>query len=301
VLGQILIKDGVISAGQLEQALAQQRSSGALLGDILLSQNVITEEALARALAREAGVPFVSIDGLLPNADAVALVPEHFARQYVLAPVGFANNALQILQANPFDVVALDELERLVERPIEVTCGTAQHVRNLIERCYTDRSDVRELVREGVDALTAPQLDVTTTDSPVVRLLELVINDAIARGATDLHIEPEDQAVRIRHRDLFPEGRRERGDAQIDAAAVHHLGNPAVLRQPLFGDVEAAQHLEAADQRRVQLLGDGVARDQHAVNTMTDPDRLILRLDVQVGGALGYGVVDDELEEPHHR
>ena len=80
MLGQILIKDGVISAGQLEQALAQQRTSGALLGDILLSQNFITEEALARALAREAGVPFVSIDGIAPDPNAVALVPEEFAR-----------------------------------------------------------------------------------------------------------------------------------------------------------------------------------------------------------------------------
>jgi type IV pilus assembly protein PilB len=238
VLGQILIKDGVISAGQLEQALAQQRTSGALLGDILLSQNFITEEALARALAREAGVPFVSIDGIAPDPNAVALVPEHFARQHVLAPVAFKNNALEILQANPFDVVALDELERLVERPIQVTCGTAQNVRNLIERCYTDRTDVRDLVKEGVDALSAPQLDVATTDSPVVRLLELVINDAIAKGATDLHIEPEDQAVRIRHR--------------IDGVLIPSDTIPRELHAPLVSRLKVLGGLDITEQRLPQ-------------------------------------------------
>jgi type IV pilus assembly protein PilB len=238
VLGQILIKDGVISSGQLEQALAQQRSSGALLGDILLSQNVITEEALARALAREAGVPFVSIDGLTPDPNAVLLVPEHFARQHVLAPVGFKNNSLEILQANPFDVVALDELERLVDRPIEVTCGTAQHVRNLIERCYTDRTDVRDLVKEGVDALAAPQLDMATTDSPVVRLLELVINDAIAKGATDLHIEPEDQAIRIRHR--------------IDGVLIPSDTIPRELHAPLVSRLKVLGGLDITEQRLPQ-------------------------------------------------
>ena len=200
MLGQALLKDGVITAAQLDQALAQQRNSGALLGQILLSLNVITEEALAKALAREAGVPFASIDGVMPDPEALALVPEHFARQHMLAPLAFKNGALEILQANPFDVVALDDLQRLTTRPIEVSCGTSQSVLNLIERFYTDHSDVNELAQEGVNALTAPQMDVATSDSPVVRLLELLINDAIAKGATDLHIEPEDQAVRVRHR-----------------------------------------------------------------------------------------------------
>src|SRR6185436_13046895 len=118
MLGQTLLKDGVITHAQLEQALAQQRNSGALLGEILLSLNLITEESLARALAREAGVAFTSIDGLRPDPDAVELVPEGFARQRLLAPIAFKNGALEILQANPFDVLALDHLQTLVERPL---------------------------------------------------------------------------------------------------------------------------------------------------------------------------------------
>lgn len=200
MLGQTLIAGGAITPAQLDQALAQQRSSGALLGEILLSLNFITEEALARALAREAGVPYAAMDRLQPDADAVAVVPESFARQYLLAPVSLDRQALEVVLANPFDVVAVDELQRMCGVPVSVLCGTPEDVRNLIERCYTDRSDVAMLTQEGMEALSAPTLDIATEDSPVVRLLELLINDAIARGATDLHVEPEDQAVRVRHR-----------------------------------------------------------------------------------------------------
>src|SRR3954464_12159694 len=103
MLGQTLLAAGGITPAQLDQALAQQRSSGDLLGQILLTLNYITEESLARALSRQAGVPFMSIDGLLPDPAAVELVPEGFARQHMLAPVAFKGDALEILQANPFD------------------------------------------------------------------------------------------------------------------------------------------------------------------------------------------------------
>jgi type IV pilus assembly protein PilB len=238
MLGQTLIKDGVITSVQLDQALAQQRNSGSLLGEILLSLNYITEEALARALAREAGVPFTTIDGLLPDPAVVALVPEPFARQHMLAPVAFKNGAIEILQANPFDVLALDELQRLVSRPIAVTCGTSQNVLNLIERSYTDRSNVTDLVQAGVDALSTPHVDVATEDSPVVQLLEVLINDAIAKGATDLHIEPEDQAIRIRHR--------------IDGVLIPSDTIPKDLQAPLVSRLKVLGGLDITEQRLPQ-------------------------------------------------
>src|SRR5688572_26745729 len=116
MLGETLLAEGAITTAQLDQALAQQRSSGALLGDILLSLNYITEEALARALAREAGVPFSPGQPEPPDPVVVRLVPESFARQHLIAPVGMRDGTVEILQANPFDVLALDDLQRLVAR-----------------------------------------------------------------------------------------------------------------------------------------------------------------------------------------
>jgi type IV pilus assembly protein PilB len=233
-----LLADGVITPAQLDQALAQQRSSGALLGQILLSLNYITEESLAKALSREAGVPYLALDGIMPDAGAVALVPEAFARQHLLAPLALNNGSLKVLQSNPFDVLALDELQRLANRPVSVTCGTSHDVLNLIERCYTERSDVTDLVKEGVDSLKAPQVEVATDDSPVVRLLELLINDAIAKGATDLHVEPEDQSVRIRHR--------------IDGVLIPSDTIPKDLHAPLVSRMKVLGGLDITEQRLPQ-------------------------------------------------
>jgi type IV pilus assembly protein PilB len=238
VLGETLLADGVINRAQLDQALAQQRTNGALLGDILLSLNFITEEALAKALSREAGVPYLAIDGLPPDPGAVALVPEPFARQHMLAPLSLRNGSLSILQSNPFDVLALDDLQRIVNRPVSVVCGTSQHVRNLIERCYTDRGDVTDLVKEGVDALKSPQTDVATDDSPVVRLLELLINDAISKSATDIHVEPDDQSVRIRHR--------------VDGVLIPSDTIPKDLHAPLVSRIKVLGGLDITEQRMPQ-------------------------------------------------
>jgi type IV pilus assembly protein PilB len=238
MLGQTLLAEGLITQAQLDQALAQQRTSGALLGEILLGLNFITDEALARALAREAGVPFVTIDGLVPDPAAIELVPEHFARQHLVAPIGFRDGALEVLQANPFDVVAIDELQRLVTRPVTVACGTTQHVRNLIERCYTDRGNVANLVQEGVEALKTPEVDIATEESPVVRLIELLLNDAIAKGATDLHVEPEETTIRIRHR--------------IDGVLIPADTIPKELHAPLVSRLKVLGGLDITEQRLPQ-------------------------------------------------
>jgi type IV pilus assembly protein PilB len=238
VLGDALLKTGAITQAQLDQALAQQRTNGALLGEILLSLNFITEETLSRALAREAGVPFVVVNGLKSDPSAVALVPEQFARKHMLAPLRVEGPSLEVLQANPFDVLALDDLRRLVGRPIIASCATGEDVRNLLERCYTDRSDIDSLVQEGVDALAAPDLHIAIEDSPVVRLLELVIHDAIAKGATDLHVEPEDQSVRIRYR--------------VDGMLIPGDTIPKELHAPLVSRMKVLGGMDITEQRMPQ-------------------------------------------------
>jgi len=181
MLGERLLAAGVITAAQLEAALEAQRSGGGLIGEVLLKLAFLTEEGLSRALAAEARVPFMSINGMRPDPSAIALVPEPFARRHGIAPLGFRDAVLEVLQANPFDVVAVDELERLAGHPAQIACGTHSDVLRLIERSYGERHRIDGLVKEGLT-------------------LELLLNDAIERGATVLHVEPEDRTVRLRYR-----------------------------------------------------------------------------------------------------
>ncbi len=200
MIGDRLIAAGAITPTQLDEALSWQRASGGLLGEILLKLHYVTEEALARALAEQAGVPYRTIDGLRPDSEAVAVVPEALARRHLVAAVALEGATLRIVQANPFDVLAVDALQRATRRHVEVECATRQEILNLIERSYGARKEVDSLVRAGMEAISRPDLERVAGEAPVVRLIELMLNEAIARGATDLHIEPEERIVRLRHR-----------------------------------------------------------------------------------------------------
>lgn len=200
MIGQVLLAHQAISAAHLEKALAEQSTSGGLIGEILLRMKFVTEEALAKALAQQAAVPLMIVDGLVADPHAVALVPEAFARQHLIAPVALSGSALRIIQSNPFDVIAIDELQRLTGRDIEVECATRSDVLNLLKRSYIDRGEIDALVQAGLASLDQPLTDGAVAESPVVKLIELLLNDAIVRAATDLHIEPEERLVRLRYR-----------------------------------------------------------------------------------------------------
>ncbi|HEY7184962.1 MAG TPA: GspE/PulE family protein [Vicinamibacterales bacterium] len=194
MLGDALVTAGAITAAQLERALAEQRVTGALLGETLVAMKFITEETLARALAQQAGMPFAPNGDRSPDPAAVALVPEPFARRHLLAPLGFSGEVLHIVQANPFDVLALDDLRQLTSRSVSAVCATAAHVRALLNRAYarpetvSDRREHRTVVSQQDDARDEGQL------------LHRLVRDAISNQATDLHIEPDEQGVAVRYR-----------------------------------------------------------------------------------------------------
>ncbi|HEU5287108.1 MAG TPA: type II secretion system protein GspE, partial [Candidatus Limnocylindria bacterium] len=119
MIGERLLAARAITEAQLEEALAWQRASGGLLGEILLKLHYITDEAIARALASQAGVPFRAINGVEPDPAAVALLPEAIARRYLVAAVALEHDTLRVVQANPFDVVGLDVVQRACGRRVE--------------------------------------------------------------------------------------------------------------------------------------------------------------------------------------
>jgi len=193
VLGDALISSGAITATQLEQALAEQRVTGALLGETLLALKFITEETLSRALAQQAGIPFVSVGDRVPHPAAVALVPEPFARKHLLSPLELAGEVLHVVQANPFDVLALDDLRQLTSRRVSATCATPVDVRMLVKRAYAPRAGGADRER--------PAAEVHEQETPAeMRLLERLVREAVSSQATDLHIEPDEKAVAVRGR-----------------------------------------------------------------------------------------------------
>jgi type IV pilus assembly protein PilB len=227
VLGDALVSAGAITAAQLEQALAEQRVSGALLGETLLAMKVITEETLARALAHQAGIPFASIADRTADPAAVAIVPEPFARKHLLAPLELAGEALHVAQANPFDVLALDDLRQLTSRRVSASCATPADVRGLLNRAYARpvaASDRREHPAAPAHA------DDTRAD---MRLLQRLVREAASSRATDLHVEPDEHAVTVRYR--------------IDGVLVPGDPIPAAQYAPLLTCLKTLAGLDSAE------------------------------------------------------
>jgi len=122
MIGEVLVAARAITRAQLDEALEEQRRSGGFLGDVLVSMRAISGDDLAKALAAEARVPFASLEGAAPDMDAAALIPEDLARRGMCVPVTppRAAGRTMIAQANPFDVVTVDEIQRLILTPIDL-------------------------------------------------------------------------------------------------------------------------------------------------------------------------------------
>jgi len=240
MIGQLLVANRAITQDQLDQALREQQRSGALLGDVLVSLKFLSEDELAKALAQEARVPFVSLEGAAPDTTATALVPESLARRYQLAPVGRTPGRVRVAQANPFDVVAIDELQREVELPVEVVCSPRSAIARLIDRAYGSSGGGRlqGLIDEGLSVAAQPQLEIAPEHSPVVKLIEELIGDAVRAGASDLHLEPEERVMRVRHR--------------VDGVLTHTDTIPRELQPPLVSRLKVMAGLDIAEQRLPQ-------------------------------------------------
>lgn len=237
-LGEALVGHGVVTARQVEQALEQQRLTGGLIGEILLSQGWIGEADLHRALADVASVAFVQLGDTSPDAATLALVPPSFAREHLVVPLGTDGLVLRVAQANPFDVLTLDELQRTTGYAIEPQCATPTDLNRVIDRWYTGHGEIGELSRTALDRLGQPEVDQSPADSPLVKLIEVLLADAITRGATDLHIEPEDGEIRLRYR--------------VDGVLAAGETLPKELQAPLVSRIKVLAGLDIAEQRLPQ-------------------------------------------------
>jgi type IV pilus assembly protein PilB len=241
MIGDLLVASGAITQAQLDRAREEQRRSGGSLGDVLVSMKAISAEGLASALAREARVPFSTLDGASPDIHTAGLIPEDMARRGAFVPLAPRSlDRVRIAQADPFDVVAIDDLQRLIAMPAEVVCAPKPAILRLLDKAYGPGSGhrFRALVEQSLASLSGPLEDGPTEASPIVRLVDSLVDEAVAAGATDLHLEPEEQLVHVRHR----------VDGVLRAAGTL----PRELQPPIVSRLKVMAGLDIAEQRLPQ-------------------------------------------------
>ncbi|TMQ20951.1 MAG: type IV-A pilus assembly ATPase PilB [Candidatus Rokuibacteriota bacterium] len=214
-LGELLVAEGMISPDQLQEALREHRRSKERLGHVLARRGLVTEEQLVELLSKEHGLPAVVIEQQTITPDVLALVPAHIARKYEVLPLSKVDHGLTLAMADPTNVVAMDEIAamtRLSVLPV-VAAGTA--IRAAIERHYTkaltpiadvlaelsmEPGNVEVFGEEEPSVANVIELKESADEAPVVKLVNMILADAIRRGASDLHWEPYEKEFRIRFR-----------------------------------------------------------------------------------------------------
>jgi len=185
-LGEILVDEGLITPAQLEQALGQ--STGGRLGETLVTKGWITHERIAQAIARQFHLPYKSLRDLNFDPEAVKLLSSRTARNYQVVPISRKGNRLTVGTSDPLNAVAIDDIALITGLGIDIVVLSTTDIDRALARLYPESTTPAEIPEGSIDA------------NPVVRLVNNLINQAIQERASDIHLEPGDDGVRIRFR-----------------------------------------------------------------------------------------------------
>ena len=202
-LGQILVDRGLITLEELHAAEAEQRDSGRRLGRVLVDQKSVTEKDLVAALATQIGMTFVDLEDAEVDARATTLLSEKVMRRYGVLPIGFEDGRLIVAMSDPSNVVAMDDVRTMTKMEVKTVVATKEDLTAAIGK-YASMSEDIEAIAEGLagdqgDADLA-DLEAVTEDAPIVKFVNVLITQAVADGASDIHIEPGERDLRVRYR-----------------------------------------------------------------------------------------------------
>jgi len=209
-LGELLVRNKLINEMQLAKALEEQRASGGRLGTSLVKLGIIRDEDLAAFLSRQYGVPSINLSEFEIDQNIVKLVSPDVAKKYQLVPVNRAGSTLIVAMADPSNIFAIDDIKFMTGYNVEVVVATETCIKAAIDQYYDQSAsyddvmgnleDIALEVVEEDDQVDIGALAKATEEAPVVKLVNLILTDAIKKRASDIHIEPYEKSFRVRYR-----------------------------------------------------------------------------------------------------
>jgi len=249
MLGEILVDMGCVSPEQIKEALhAQMGGDQRKLGDLLLEKNLVTPEDITHALAEQYGFHVVDIDSLDIPKDVLARVPEGIARQHNILPVEMIGGRMTVAISDPLDMFKLEELRFVLSCDVEPVLASAEAIQHAltryygvteetIDRMYDQISEEAEDVKFIQDGDENPD-EPSPEDAPVVRLVTLIIVNAVRSRASDIHVEPMGNRLRIRYR--------------VDGVCYEVDSPPKRLQGPIIARIKIMARMDMAEKRRPQ-------------------------------------------------
>jgi len=203
-LGDMLVQAGIITEEQLKEALGKQRGSGKRLGHLLLDDGYITQQELTRVLEEQLGIESINLKQTAVDPRAAKLIPENLARRHGVIPVKVEKGKLLLAMGDPLDQVALQDVRILVQKPVQPVLATTDDIMESIRRVFSQASaakaasDYVQSQAGALEGLDDASLDINS--APIVRLVNSLLENAVRSGASDVHVEPDQEQTRVRIR-----------------------------------------------------------------------------------------------------
>ncbi|MBA3445483.1 MAG: type IV-A pilus assembly ATPase PilB [Gemmatimonadales bacterium] len=245
-LGEILLREGLVTREQLAQALAEQKNTKHRLGYVLVKLGLVQELEITKVLARQYRMPAVDLTRFEVDPKIIKLVPAEMATKSVVLPLKREGRTLTVAMADPTDHGLLEDLKFITRFDLFPVIAGEYTLRNLIEKHYESSDqqlatllkdmeesgeDVEVLEEQQDEAATQAQID----DAPVVKLINGLLTDAVKRGASDIHVEPFEHEIRVRYR--------------IDGALLEIMKPPLKMKAALTSRVKILSQLNIAERR----------------------------------------------------
>jgi len=250
-LGQVLLARGVVTAEQIEKALAEQREKGhrKLLGELLVEMGYCTENQIASALAEAYDVPYAQVSPKICDVKAIELLPREFLEEHAVLPLFKVGDVLTVAVSEPTNVFLIDEIERISGCKVQVVCSTAKDIKATVQT-YLPAANVfviDDIIdEEGLEDFTLIQnitqdisnLEEIAGQSPVVKIVNYLLYNAVRENASDIHIEPDDKSLRVRYR--------------VDGRMYEKIRPPHQMHAAIVSRIKIMAELDIAQRRLPQ-------------------------------------------------
>ena len=249
-LGELLLRDQIISPEQLQRAQEESKKSGERLGNTLIKVGAIQEDDLTQFLSKQYGVPAINLSEFEIDRDVITLLPKEVVERHRVIPVNRAGSSLIIAIADPSNILAIDDLKFVTGYNIEVVVASEVSITEAIEKYYQrqnelDLTQVMNEIQEQVEVGASSEEDVNALDleraaddAPVVKLCNHILLSAIQKGASDIHVEPYEKSYRVRYR--------------VDGVLHEEMSPPVKLKAALSSRLKIMSHLDIAERRLPQ-------------------------------------------------
>jgi len=250
-LGQLLLARGIVTAEQVDKALAEQKDKGhrKLLGELLVEMGYCTENQIASALAQGYGVPYAQVTPKICDPKVIEIMPREFLEEYIVLPLFKVHNILTVAVSEPTNVFLIDEIERISGCKVQIVCSTSKDIKATLQT-YLPAANVfviDDIIdEEGLEEFALIEnitQDITNLEeiagqSPVVKLVNYLLYNAVRENASDIHIEPDDKKLRVRYR--------------VDGRLYEKMCPPYQMHSALVSRVKIMAELDIAQRRLPQ-------------------------------------------------